>query len=93
MSSVDLDDRMTDESKAFVTNALKSMRPADSIKMDVNVSRQYRIANAMRINASLTFEDVTVNEFTVNNIEDNHEIAIVAFLPKAPIKHSPITIV
>ena len=93
MSNFDLDDRMTDETKAFVTNVLKSMRPADSVHVDVNLSRKFRIANALRVNGGLTFADVIVQNFKVINQEDAHEIPIVAFIPKSPKQDSPITIV
>ena len=93
MSNFALDDRMTDETKAFVTNVLKSMKPADSVHVDVNLSRKFRIANALRVNGSLTFDDVIVQNLKVTNQEDAYEIPIVAFIPKNTKQDSPITIV
>ena len=37
-TSVQLDERMSDETKQFVTNFFKIMRPSDTTKIDVNIT-------------------------------------------------------
>lgn len=55
---VQIDNRMTPETKAFVKNLLKTARPLDAIKLPVHVIRQARVDQVKKLNESLKFDNL-----------------------------------
>jgi acetyl esterase/lipase len=88
----ELDERMTDEAKTFVSNNLKAMRPLEMIKADINTVRAARITNAQRINGALTFENLTISKFIVKNPSDGYEIEVTCYKPVDAKESAPITV-
>ena len=75
--NADLDLRMTDECKAYVTNSLKVMRPIDAIKLDLNFLRQTKDVSATETNKLMAFDGLDIVEFTVTNPKDNFNIKVI----------------
>ena len=67
----EMDSRMTPESRNLVSAILQSMKPGDSINLDINLNGVMREANATRINQGLKFPNLIITEFTVTNPNDN----------------------
>ena len=92
MAEFDLDERMTDETRRMVTNSLKMMRPIQLVNIDINMSRQFRVQNAIKANDSLKFNDISVHEFSVKNKDDSYDILVTCYKPNNCRADSPITI-
>ena len=88
----ELDDRMTDETKAMVTSFLKIMKPSDAVTLDIATSRLIRIENEIKANESIQFNNIVEREFIVKNKDDNHEIAVAVYKPDNCTSDYPITI-
>lgn len=87
----DLDERMTEETKRFVVNSLRVIKPSQVPKIDINISRQARKANTQRLNAGLKFA-LKSKEFFIKNSIDEHEIPVTLYVPDDVKEDSPITI-
>ena len=92
MAEFDLDDRMTEETRIMVSNSLKVMRPRQLINIDINMSRQFRVQNAIKANDSLKFSGITVSELSVKNKDDNYDVIVTCYKPDNCRTDSPITI-
>lgn len=88
----DLDPRMSDETKAFVTNFLKMNDPRGILKNDVSVVRNTRNERSALMNKALNTENLELKEFSVNNINDNFEIPVTAYIPKGYSENSPLIV-
>lgn len=91
-SIIELDDRMTEESRNLVQAILKVMKPADSIKVDITLNRKNREANSIKNNAHLKFDDLEITEFTVKNTQDGYDIPVSLYKPKMLEENTPITV-
>ena len=67
----ELDSRMTDETKIYVTNSLSIISPNMIPKLDVNMTRDAREKAADKLLESLTFDNLDIRKLTVKNIHDN----------------------
>jgi len=81
MESIELDDRMTDETKAFVTGSLKTARPSIIIKNPVSIIRQTRETNAEKLLATLDFNGLQTREVFVKNKSDDYQVPITILTP------------
>ena len=88
----DLDDRMTEETKCFITDLLSKMRPVESLGLNLNLLRELRIQNELKANESLNFDNIKESHFNVKNKDDNYEIAVTCYRPLNCRPNSPITI-
>ncbi|CAF0803730.1 unnamed protein product [Brachionus calyciflorus] len=88
----DLDERMTEETKNFVTSSLKVYKPSDVPKIDVKLSRQVRAANTERLLKTLNFDNLNSREVFVKNEDDDHQIPISIYVPKDVKSDSAITV-
>jgi acetyl esterase len=88
----DLDDRMTEETKQFVTNYLRIIKPSDTPKLDVRITRNARAQNATNTIANMKIDGLVVKKFNVLNKEDGHEISASLFTPSGVRDNSPITV-
>jgi acetyl esterase len=79
----ELDDRMSDETKVFVQNALRALKPSLMPKIDVNLIRKSRLENALKMNSLLNFEVETRDFNITNTIDNNHEVPVTLYLPKS----------
>lgn len=71
-----LDDRMTDECKVYVTNFLKVMKPADLVKIDLNLARKSKDLAALDLNKHFNFDSLDISEFFVKNPDDGFDIPV-----------------
>jgi hypothetical protein len=74
-----LDDRMTDECKVYVTNFLKVMKPADLVKIDLNLARKSKDLAALDLNKHFNFDSLDISEFFVKNPDDDFDIPVTIF--------------
>jgi acetyl esterase len=81
MESVELDERMTEETKAFVSASLKIATPSLVIKTPVSVIRQTRETNAEKLLASLDFNGLQTKEVFVKNKFDDFEVPVTILTP------------
>ena len=88
----ELDSRMTNETKVFVENSLRIVRPNAVPKLDINMGREARETAANKILESVKFENLQVRKFTVRNKNDNYEIPVQALIPNHQRVDAPITI-
>ena len=89
---IELDERMTEETKTFVGNQLKAMLVTDMIKMDLNMARGFMIANAEKTNEVLKFPNVSISKFSVKNPSDGHEIEVTCYTPADAKEAAPMTV-
>ena len=92
MENFELDDRMTEETKFFVTNSLKNLKPADVVNLDINMCRRIRVVSAHQVNSSLKFESLKEKELKIRNKNDDYEIPVSVYTPQSVKPNSPITI-
>ena len=76
-----LDERMTEETKNFVTNFLNNGRPTDILAKDINEVRQERIKAAKKINETISFDNLEVTEFEIDSKYDSFKIPITSYKP------------
>lgn len=87
-----LDDRMTNETKAFVTNSLKTLRPNMIPKIEISLLRSERENNALTLLAKVPFNNLNLRKLTIKSKKDNYEIPVLALVPENASKNSAITI-
>lgn len=88
----ELDSRMTNETRIFVENSLKVVRPNNIPSIPIHLSRQAREIGANKIFESVKFENLGVRNFCVKSKIDNYEIPVQAVMPKNARPNSPITV-
>ncbi len=89
----DLDQRMTDETKKFVTSYLSYIDPKLLMTTDVNVVRMIKGANAELINNQLKFEKLQdEKEYFADSLFDDFKIPLTAYVPKEFDPGSPIVV-
>ena len=88
----ELDERMSAETKDFVTSSLKIIRPSQVPSIDVNLSRKARAANTAKVLSRLNFNNLNKLEVMVKNSLDDHEISVSIYTPKDCLPDSPITV-
>ena len=76
-----LDERMTEETKNFVTNSLNNGRPTDILAKDIDEVRQERIKAAKKINETISFDNLEVTEFEIDSKFDSFKIPITSYKP------------
>ena len=72
----ELDVRMTDECKAYVGNFLKTIKPIDSIKLDIKTLRKSKVLLSNEALKLVNFDKLDITEFTVRNTKDNIDIQV-----------------
>lgn len=89
---IELDDRLSNEAKNFITQSFKIARPADILKADLSLVRKMKDQACLNLNHIDNFDDLEIEDFVVRNIYDNHEILVRKFVPKALEKNPLITV-
>ena len=92
MEEFELDDKMTEETKLYVTNSLKVSKPSNLIVANVEITRKMRALATHKTNASLKFEKIIEKEIKVRNRQDGYEIPVSVYIPKDIKPNSPITV-
>ena len=92
MEEFDLDERMTDESRTFVINYLKKLKPINLMYRDIELSRKTRTNASIEANSSLKFENLKEKEIKIHNKKDGYEIPVSIYIPEDVKVNSPITI-
>lgn len=85
---IELDDRLSDESKAFIIQSFKIARPADILSADLRLVRMLKDQAAIQLGKIVNFEDMEIEDIVVLNSEDGHEILVRKFIPKNSDKSS-----
>ena len=75
-NQIELDDRMTDECKGYVEKMLKTLKPIDSIKLDINLIRKSKEFMSGEEIKRVNFDQLDITEFTVKNTKDNFDIQV-----------------
>lgn len=76
------DKRMTDETRVFVREFLRMAKQSDITKVDLKLVRAYRAERVRQLNSLFKFDSLAIDEFTVTNPSDGHEIKVVKYEPK-----------
>jgi acetyl esterase/lipase len=84
-----LDERMTDECRAVVLDALK--RNNHQITNLEETRRKRNEISAKRM-ADLTFDDLVLSEFSVANPTDGYNVQVTCYKPKAATANAPIVV-
>lgn len=92
IEGIELDHRMTEETRNLVFSSLKAIRPGDMIKLDLNTCRDMRNANATRNNTGLTFSNLNITKSIIKNPDDGYEIEVTCYKPTDVKENSPITV-
>lgn len=88
-----LDDRMTEETKTFVSARLKIFNPSDYVKTPLEILRNGGHDELLRVNQSLKFENLeSVREIFIKNLVDNFSIPVTIFAPTDAKKDAPIVV-
>lgn len=88
----DLDKRMSAETKQFVINYLKAIKPSDTPKLDVKLTRQFRARTVAQLNELVDFVGLRTSELSVISPLDGYEIPVTLYQPAELKPTSPITI-
>lgn len=90
---IDLDDRMTQETKDFVRQWLSQTRPSDLIQLPVDVIRNSRDQEEKELIRSLKFDNLdSPEEIFIKNPNDGYEIPVSVFKPRDTLPDAPIVI-
>ncbi|CAF1014691.1 unnamed protein product [Brachionus calyciflorus] len=89
---IELDQRLSDEAKAFIIQSFKIARPTDILKADLPLVRKLKDDASMTLFKIENFEDLIIEDFIVKNKHDGHEILVRKFVPKNSIENSSITV-
>jgi acetyl esterase/lipase len=92
---LELDNRMSDETKNYINTTFKFMRPNNIPKSDVKVVRAQGDINNDRLNNTINLENISVETFFIENKTDGYQIPVQTLAPKTndPSKsNSPVTI-
>lgn len=81
-TDIELDDRMTDECKKFVTALLKMSKPSDILKIDLKLARRLKDEQALKLNQFFDFDELKIEDFKVVNENDAYEITVRSYEPK-----------
>jgi acetyl esterase len=79
----ELDDKMSEETKTFVSNTLKAMNPADIIKLDTRVVTKFKEDQYEKLFSLVNFDHLTIDEFHVKSEKDEYEIPVTRYIPKS----------
>ena len=90
MEGIELDERMTDETKTYVIEMLKNSIRQKSL--DPDLMNEAMNAAIKQVNSSLNFDTLKVQEIKVKNSIDNYEIPVSVYIPEGVKPNSPITI-
>jgi acetyl esterase/lipase len=82
MDSIILDERMTEETKNFVRDALKTKKVGEFIHVEPAITRRKQLDAALKANESIKLENIKITEFTVKNKFDNFEIPVTCYMPE-----------
>ncbi len=89
---VQLDDRMTDETKAYVSAYLSQMRPSQIIGMDKKLVTQLKEAQCEKLNTLVNFDHLNIDEIRVDNQTDGHQVQVFKYSPKNASPDCPVTV-
>ena len=92
VTAADLDDRMTDETKTFVTNFLLTTDPRAITKLPLSIVRDTRNSRSKIINEGLNIPDLVQKEFFVKNSDDDFQIPVTAYIPAGVKPDSPLVV-
>jgi acetyl esterase/lipase len=81
VTDADLDHRMTEETKIFVTKFLQTTDPTAITRIPLEIVRQTRDNNAKLMNEKLNIPDLIEKEYFVKNIKDGYQVPITAYIP------------
>ena len=88
-----LDERLDDESRSFIANLLRFMRPVDLTNPNIEHTRKLqRIACMAQRHIFEDSDQINVTEFTVANTHDAHSIVVKSFVPKQLRDEAPVTV-
>ena len=79
---IDIDERLSDESKSFIMQSFKMARPADILNADLRLVRKLKDEIAIQIGKSHIFEDIDIQDVVVMNPIDEYKILVRKFIPK-----------
>ncbi|RNA09825.1 esterase [Brachionus plicatilis] len=85
---VELDNRLSEESRAYIVQSFQIARPADILNADLRLVRMLKDHAAIQLKEIVSFEDMDIEDFKVVNPEDGHEIIVRKFIPKKSDKSS-----
>lgn len=88
------DQRMSAESRAYVSELLKMAEQVDYDKIDLKSMRKLHDEQASHINGQFNFENLSISEIRVKikNPFDNYEIKVVKYEAKKKETNTPITV-
>lgn len=89
---VELDDRMTDETRNYVINFFKISKPTDLLKADLRLIRKIKDDASLALSQIHKFDDLNISEITVKNKYDNHEILVTKYVPINMRKDAHVTV-
>ena len=92
VTAADLDDRMSEETKTFVTRFLQTTDPRAITKLPLSVVRETRNNNARLMNAQLNIPDLVEKEFFIKNDKDGFEVPATAYIPSGTKPDSPLVV-
>jgi acetyl esterase len=80
-NGLELDERMTNECRSYVTTLLQQAKPSFILEMDLNVARKIRDDQALKMNEFFDFTELKIDEFHVKNETDNYQVLLRKYEP------------
>ena len=87
-----IDPRINEETRTFITNMFRVIRPRAWIENDVEQTRAMEYAGACMNLAAFDKDNLVIDEFFVTNTTDGHEIRVKSIAPKETRSNTPITV-
>ena len=75
-SEIELDSRMTDECRIYVEKVFKTLKPTDSIKIDINFLRKSKDLLSDEAIKIVNFDQLDITEFIVKSNKDTVDIQV-----------------
>jgi len=93
LPNVELDDRMTTETKQYVLGFMSLAKPTDLLKADLKLIRKLKDQEALKFKGFFDFDShLEISEFKVKSMNDDHEILVTKYQPKCANKKSAVTL-
>lgn len=75
-NEIELDSLMTDECRIYVLQVFKTLKPIDSIKIDINFLRKSKDLLSDEALKIVNFDQLDITEFMVKNTIDTVDIQV-----------------
>ena len=75
-NEIELDSLMTDECRIYVEKVFKTLKPIDSIKIDINFLRKSKDLLSDEALKIVNFDQLDITEFMVKNTIDTVDIQV-----------------